>query len=79
MPKLTPSAMIRANPALYRAYRLRRTIVVTKFNELGWGSRSKCARELGLTPSSLSSVLTGGRISEVTLSLVEDYLDLLED
>lgn len=65
---------IRNDSKRLRAYNARRKVLLKAFKHMPRGSRSRCARDLGLAPVAVSDVLNEKRVSLVTLELIETWV-----
>ena len=73
MPKM--NKLIESNPERLALYHARRRLCVTMINKMGRGARAQLARDAGISPATVSTVLGGMLVSESTITVVEEWLE----
>lgn len=72
---MSMNQLIANDPKRKALYHERRRKAREIMDGLGRGARARCGFELEIAPTSVSRVLSGKRISLVTLERIEDWLE----
>lgn len=73
MPKM--NELIAGNKERLALYHARRRLSVSIIDGMGRGARARVARDTGISPSTITTILKGWLISEATLTVVEEWVE----